>query len=74
MKNLLTKKPKKCYFCENGIVDIDYKDIQVLRKFLSSYAKILPKRRTKVCSKHQRKVAQAIKRARIMAMLPFVNR
>jgi small subunit ribosomal protein S18 len=67
-------KEKNCHFCESGVVDIDYKDAQLLRKFISSYAKIMPKRRTKLCSKHQRKVALAIKRARIMALLPFVNR
>jgi small subunit ribosomal protein S18 len=72
MKN--TPKPKDCYFCVNGVNDIDYKDGGLLRKFISSYAKILPKKRTKVCSKHQRKLAVAIKRARIMAILPFVNR
>ncbi len=74
IKPSIIKAEKKCYFCENGLVDVDYKDTQTLRKFISSYAKILPRRRTKVCSKHQRKVAQAIKRARIMALLPFVNR
>lgn len=69
-----SKKDKKCYFCVNGINDIDYKDAALLRKFLSGYAKILPRKRTKVCSKHQRKLAIAIKRARLMAFLPFVNR
>ena len=73
MKNI-TSKEKKCHFCVNGIKDIDYKDVLTLRKFLSGYAKILPRKRTKVCAKHQRKLAVAIKRARIMALLPFVNR
>ena len=73
MKNIF-KQDKKCYFCVNGIIDIDYKDASTLRKFISSYAKIRPQRRTKLCSTHQRKIATAIKRARIMAFLPFVNR
>ncbi|MBT4722449.1 30S ribosomal protein S18 [Candidatus Falkowbacteria bacterium] len=70
----LGKTIKKCYFCENGIHDIDYKDGPTLQKFTSSYAKIVSRKRTKLCSKHQRKVALSVKRARIMAFLPFVNR
>lgn len=68
------KKEKNCYFCTNGILEIDYKNTQVLQKFISSYAKILPKRRTRLCSKHQRKLSTAIKRARFMALVPFTNR
>jgi len=67
-------KEKYCYFCVNGIKDIDYKDMQVLRRFISSYVKIVPRRRSGVCAKHQRKLAQAIKRARIMALLPFAKK
>lgn len=72
-KNLLENK-KYCYFCVNGIKDLDYKDGQLLRRWTSSYAKIVPRRRSGVCSKHQRKVAQAIKRARFMAILPYLPR
>ncbi|MDD5043749.1 MAG: 30S ribosomal protein S18 [Patescibacteria group bacterium] len=72
--NLLKAEKKKCYFCVNGILEVDYKDGQFLRKFLSSYGKILPRRRTGVCSKHQRKLAIAVKRARIMAILPFTSK
>ena len=71
--NLLAKK-KVCYFCANGIGEIDYKDTQSLRRFLSSYSKILPKKRTGTCMKHQRKLSVAIKQARIMALLPFTNK
>ena len=70
-KNII-KKDKACYFCVNNIQDIDYKDTQILQKFISSYGKIAPRRRSGLCAKHQRKAAQAIKRARIMALLPFV--
>ena len=63
-----------CYFCEKGIRYIDFKDVETLRRFLSSQAKILPPKRTGVCRKHQRMLAQAIKRARLMALLPFTNR
>ena len=68
------KKEKLCYFCVNNIKEIDYKDIQTLRRFINTYMKILPRKRTGVCSWHQRKLATAIKRARIMALLPFVNK
>ena len=65
-------KEKSCYFCVNSIQDIDYKDANILRRFTSPYAKILPRRRTGLCAKHQRKFGTAVKRARIMALLPFV--
>jgi len=52
--------------------DIDYKNWQQLKRFTSSYGKIVPKRRSGACSKHQRSLAQAIKRARFMALLPYV--
>ncbi|MFH1254901.1 MAG: 30S ribosomal protein S18 [bacterium] len=68
------KKEKQCFFCVNNIKDIDYKDANLLRRFINSYGKIFPKKRTGTCSKHQRKLAIAIKRARIMAILPFTNK
>jgi small subunit ribosomal protein S18 len=71
-KNTTIKKEKSCVFCQHNVNIVDYKDTATLRRFLSGYMKILPKRRTGVCSKHQRKLATAIKRARIMALLPFV--
>jgi len=66
-------KDKYCFFCVNTISEIDYKDTQILRRFLSSYNKIVPKRRSGVCSKHQRKLSTSIKRARTMALLPFTS-
>lgn len=68
------QRERYCHFCVNAIQDLDYKDVNTLRRYTSSYAKIVPRRRSGVCSKHQRKLAQAIKRARTMALLPFVNR
>lgn len=68
----VTTKPRVCYFCVNGLNEVDYKDTRILQKFLSGYMKILPRRRTGTCIKHQRKLATAIKRARIMALIPFV--
>ena len=63
------KKEKKCFFCANGVEDIDYKDTRLLRGFVNFHMKILPSKRTGVCSWHQRKLAQAVKRSRIMALL-----
>lgn len=71
--NALDKK-KYCYFCVNQVKEIDYKDTAALRRFISSYAKIVPPRRSNVCAKHQRKLQTAIKRARVMALLPITTR
>lgn len=65
---------KACYFCENNIGDIDYKETWTLRKFINSYKKIIARKRTGTCSWHQRKLAMAIKRSRTMALLPFTNK
>ncbi len=63
---------KQCHFCTNKKVAIDYKDSELLKGFLSSHKKIAKRKRSGLCAKHERKVAMAIKRARIMALLPFV--
>jgi small subunit ribosomal protein S18 len=73
-KNDLLQKDRYCYFCVNNVNHIDYKNQQLLRRFISSYSKIVPRKRNGVCSSHQRKLSQAIKRARIMAILPFVTK
>jgi len=70
----VVQKTKQCYFCFNNIQDVDYKDLPILRRFLSSFAKIVPRKRSGVCMFHQRKLANAIKRARIMALVPFVQK
>jgi len=72
--NLLSTKAKPCHFCLNAIKEIDYKNAILLRRFTSSYGKIKPRRKSGVCAKHQRKLAQAIKRARFMALLPYVTK
>jgi len=59
-----------CYFCQHNIEEIDFKDIEILKKFISGLAKIRAKKRTGVCSLHQRKLAKAIKRARHLGLLP----
>jgi small subunit ribosomal protein S18 len=70
----IERSEKKCYFCYNNINGVDYKDVTILRRFLSSFAKIVPRKRSKVCLKHQRELTEAIKRARVMALLPFIQR
>ncbi|HEY9165276.1 MAG TPA: 30S ribosomal protein S18 [Candidatus Kryptonia bacterium] len=67
------KKRKVCRFCENGDVYVDYKDDKRLIKFTSEQGKIIPRRVTGTCAKHQRQLALAIKRARHLALLPFVS-
>ena len=63
-----------CYFKQNGIKYVDYKDVDLLRKFLNPHARVLGKKRTNVSAKYQRLLAQAVKRARYMALLPYVSR
>lgn len=65
-------KEKDCFICKNEVSDIDYKDMELLRRFTSAYGKIVPKKRNGACSKHQRRVALAIKNARLMGFMPFV--
>lgn len=67
-------KEKVCFFCQRQIEHVDYKDAQLLRRFTSAYGKITTRKRSGVCARHQRKLAEAIKRARIMALLPFTLR
>lgn len=63
---------KKCHYCVNNKVEVDYKDVVALRRFVSSYLKIAPRRRSGLCAFHQRKVAKAIKQARIAGLMGFV--
>ncbi|MCX6765743.1 MAG: 30S ribosomal protein S18 [Candidatus Moranbacteria bacterium] len=62
---------KICHFCDQKMDKIDYKDAYLLRRFMNSQGKIYPPRRHGTCSKHQRTLVRAIKRARIMALVPF---
>ncbi len=64
---------KECYFCRNGIKKIHWRNPELLARFTSVQGKIKPPKKTGVCSKHQRQLARAIKKARIMALLPFVK-
>lgn len=67
------KKIKRCKLCEMGIEYVDYKDVRLLSDYLNEKAKIIPKRVTGNCAKHQRMIKVAIKRARHMALLPYIK-
>ena len=66
------RRKKVCQFCADKTERIDYKDVEKLRKYVTERGKILPKRITGTCAMHQREVTTAIKRARIVALLPYV--
>jgi small subunit ribosomal protein S18 len=66
--------PAQCVFCSQNVQDIDYKEIDLLRRFVSGQAKIVDPRYTGTCVKHQRHLARAVKRARFLGLLPFVRR
>ena len=67
------RKKKVCIFCQDKVTEIDYKDVAKLRKFISERAKILPRRVCGTCALHQRQLTVAVKRARQMALLPYVS-
>lgn len=63
---------QQCTLCTQNKKELDWKDTETLRKFLSAAAKIKPRRKTGLCARHQRRLARAVKRARVMGLLPFV--
>ena len=65
---------KQCYFSQNNIKYVDYKDTEILKKFLNPHARLMGKRRTGVSSKSQRQLALAVKRARFLGLLPYISR
>lgn len=67
------KRRKVCAFCVDKVEQIDYKDAQKLKRYLSERSKILPRRTTGTCAMHQRQLTDAIKRARHVALLPYVT-
>jgi small subunit ribosomal protein S18 len=66
-------RPRVCQFCTDRSTVIDYKQIDILRRYISEDGKIRPRRQTGACAKHQRSLAQAIKRARHLALLPYTG-
>ena len=69
----LQTKKKFCYFKENGIKEIDYKDVKLLRRFINDQGKIMPRRVTGTSAKMHRKVVRAIRRARSIALMPYTE-
>lgn len=67
------RSKKKCAFCAEKIIDIDYKNIRLLKRFISQYGRIVPRYYSGVCLQHQKRVSGAIKLAREMAMLAYVR-
>ncbi len=65
---------RQCFFCQTNMQEINYKDTNTLRRYLSSFGKIVPRKRSGVCGWHQRKLSNAIKRARFMALVPYLVR
>ncbi len=68
------RRPKVCPFCTGEQEITDYRDGKMLKRFISDTAKILPRRRTGVCAKHQRRLATTIKRARMLAIIPITEK
>ena len=68
------KLAKQCFFCSQNSKEIDYQEVELLKRFISSQAKIIDPRHTGICAKHQRLLARAIKQSRAMGLLPFVRR
>ena len=71
MAEFYRKKKKVCYMCTGK--DIDYKDIEILKKYINDKGKILPRRVTGACAKHQRHIAEEVKKARAIALLPYTK-
>ena len=73
VKKSYKKAPRRkvCVFCQEKVEAIDYKDVNRLKKFITESGKILPRRMSGTCAKHQRELSTAIKRARIASLLPF---
>ena len=65
---------KKCFFSQNNIKHIDYKDTELLKKFLNPHARLMSRKKTGVSAKSQRQLANAVKRSRFMALIPYVSR
>ncbi|RLC50158.1 MAG: 30S ribosomal protein S18 [Candidatus Cloacimonadota bacterium] len=72
-KNKFVFTKKVCYFCKNKDVEIDYKDVSLMKRFIAENGKITPRRFTGTCSKHQRKLATEIKKARQMALIHYTD-
>lgn len=70
-KRRMTRRKKPCSFCMDKAASIDFKDVPRLRRFITERGKIMPRRMTGNCAQHQRQLSMAVKRARIMALIPY---
>ncbi|MFP4081341.1 MAG: 30S ribosomal protein S18 [Candidatus Aminicenantes bacterium] len=66
-------RKKVCRFCERKVRDIDYKNVDILKRYVAERGKIAPRRLTGTCAYHQRKLANAIKKARLLGLVPFIE-
>lgn len=73
VRQSLFHRTKSCPFCGKDAAIVDYKDVKLLSRFISERGKMMPSRISCVCAKHQRELAKAIKRARFLALLPYVS-
>jgi len=72
--DLFRFRKKTCRFCEEKVTSVDYKDLRRFERFISERGKILSRRITGTCARHQRKLEEAVKRARFMALVPFLKK
>lgn len=72
IKKQTTRDSRQCLFCTNNVKGVDYKDVELLKNYVDTHMRISKHRKTGVCAKHQRSLANAIKRARFMALLPYL--
>ena len=70
---MLKRKRRVCRFCEDGVAFVDYKEEKRLMRFTTEEGKIIPRRTSGTCAKHQRQLVKAIKRARHLALIPFIS-
>lgn len=70
-KNFRQRRKRVCYFCVHPEITIDFKNVDLLKKYTTDRGKITPRRRTGCCPKHQREVARAIRRSRVAALMPY---
>ena len=73
MPTMMRRQTRSCPFCETRVHFIDYKDDRTLGRFITDHGKILPSRLSGTCARHQRQLATAVKRARFLALLPYVR-
>lgn len=72
-ENLLPRRKKYCRFCKDNVKSIDYKDIRLLESFVKERGKVISRRASGNCARHQRRIAEAVKRARFLSLVPYTH-